>query len=54
MSTPDTDCIIADTIGTFALYFGSSPFLYFTSGVFNDTFVGIHLSSVKFVIIKIH
>ena len=31
-----------------ALYFGSSPFLYFTSGVFNDTFDGIHLSSVKF------
>ena len=32
----------------FSEYLGSSPFLNFTNGVFNDTFDGIHLSSVKF------
>ena len=48
ISSPDTDCIIADTIGMFAEYFGSSPFLNFTSGVFNDTLFGIHSSVVKF------
>ena len=46
--SPETDCIIADTIGMFAEYLGSSPLLNFTSGVFNDTFDGIHFSVVKF------
>ena len=38
----DTDCMIADTIGMFMEIAGSSPFLYFTRGVFKDTFAGMH------------
>ena len=33
---------MADTIGIFKLISGSSPFLNFTSGVFNDTLSGTH------------
>ena len=38
----------AETNGMFIVIFGSSPFLNFTSGVFNDTLFGIHSSVVKF------
>jgi len=34
--------MIEDVIGMFMIIFGSSPFLNFTNGVFNDTFAGMH------------
>ena len=40
----ETACMMAETIGMFMEIFGSSPFLNFTSGVFSETFVGMHLS----------
>ena len=40
----ETACMMAETIGMFIVIFGCSPFLYFTSGVFRETFVGMHLS----------
>ena len=39
--SPDTDCMIADTIGIFNVMAGSSPFLNFTSGVLIDTLAGM-------------
>jgi hypothetical protein len=38
----ETDCMMADTIGTFKDSAGVSPFLNFTSGVCNETFAGTH------------
>jgi hypothetical protein len=47
MVSLDTDCMIAETMGIFSVTGHSSlPFLYFTKGVFNDTFAGIQPSGV--------
>ena len=40
--SPETDCMMAETIGIFMEMAGSSPFRNFTSGVFSDTFSGMH------------
>ena len=40
--SPETDCMMAETIGMFIMIFGVSPFLNFTRGVFRLTFAGIH------------
>ena len=41
--SPETDCMIAETIGIFKESSGSSfPFRNFTSGVFKETFAGVH------------
>ena len=40
--SPDTACMIADTIGMFIESAGSSPFLNFTTGVFRETFSTLH------------
>ena len=41
--SPETDCMIAETIGIFIEIAGSStPFLYFTSGVLRLTLLGMH------------
>ena len=40
--SPDTDCIIADTIGIFIVIADSSPFLNLTRGVFKLAFAGVH------------
>ena len=41
--SPDTDCIIAETIGIFIESAGfSSPFLNLTNGVLKETFAGVH------------
>jgi hypothetical protein len=40
--SPDTDCIIADTMGMFIVIADSSPFLNFTKGVLRLTFAGMH------------
>ncbi len=40
----ETDCMIAETRGIFSVMAGFSPFLNFTSGVANDTLLGMHLS----------
>ena len=37
----ETDCIIADTNGTFREIEAFSPFMYFTSGVFNEILPGL-------------
>ena len=43
MRSPDTDCMIADTIGIFMLSGdSSSPLRNFTIGVFRETFAGVH------------
>ena len=42
MSTPETDCMIAETIGIFSVMAGSSPRLKRVSGVFSDTLLGMH------------
>ena len=47
MVSLETDCIIADTTGTFKLIAGSSSFIKATSGVFKLTFSGIHSLVVK-------
>ncbi len=40
--SPDTDCIMAETMGIFMEMAGSSPRRNFTSGVRSDTFSGTH------------
>ena len=40
--SPETDCMMAETIGMLSDIAGSSPFLYFTRGVLSDTFAGMH------------
>ena len=40
--SPETDCMIADVIGMFSVIALSSPFLNLTSGVFSETFAGMH------------
>ncbi len=42
MRSSDTDCMMAETRGIFMLNPGSSPFLKRTTGVFSETFAGIH------------
>ena len=42
MSTPDTDCMMAETMGMFRVIAGSSPRLKRVSGVLSETFVGTH------------
>ena len=43
MRSPDTDCMMADTIGMFMLKAGSSsPLRNLTTGVFNETLAGVH------------
>lgn len=44
---PETDCMIAETKGIFNSIADFSPDLNFTSGVFNETFAGIHSLVVK-------
>ena len=43
--SPETACMIAETIGMFNVMAGVSPFLYLTSGVFRETFAGMQLQS---------
>ena len=38
----ETDCMIAETSGTFKDRAGASPFLNLTSGVVSETFAGTH------------
>ncbi len=42
----ETACMIADTIGIFKEIAGSSPLLYFTKGVFNETLSGMQSGPV--------
>ena len=42
MSTPETDCMMAETMGMFRLIWGSSPRLKRTSGVLSETLLGMH------------
>ena len=42
MRSPETDCMIADTIGIFNSIADFSPLRNFTKGVFNETFAGVH------------
>ena len=42
MSSPETDCMMAETMGMLSEMAGSSPRLKRVSGVFNETFVGTH------------
>ena len=40
--SPETDCMMAETMGIFMTMEDSSPFLYFTRGVFRLTLDGMH------------
>lgn len=40
MSTPETDCMMAETIGMLSESAGSSPRRNFTSGVLSETLAG--------------
>ncbi len=42
MSTPDTDCMIAETMGMLREIAGSSPRLKRVRGVFSETLFGTH------------
>ena len=44
--SPDTACMIADTIGMFSVIAGFSPFLNLTNGVLRDTLAGMFSQEV--------
>ena len=40
--SPETDCMMAETMGMVSSMAGFSPFLYLTSGVLRETLAGMH------------
>ena len=42
MSTPETDCMMAETMGMFRVIAGFSPRLKRVNGVLRETLLGMH------------
>ena len=42
MSTPETDCMMAETMGMFRVIAGFSPRLKRVTGVLRETLLGMH------------